>query len=192
MKLTEHHKVNWDFIRELEGFELKGYVPKDRDVVDRNPSGVTVVGGFDIGQHSKKQIKDLKLPKQLEDKIIPYAGITGQNARTLLKQKPLVLTEEEGKTLDTKVKEMYLEKVMKEYNDNSHIHFLTLTEQQQTVITSVAFQYGSLKNRTPNFFRSVTSGNWQKAYRQIMNFSDAYGVRRRKEAAYLGSSITIV
>jgi len=52
------------------------------------------------------------------------------------------------------------------------------------VITSVAFQYGNLATETPNFWRQVTSGDWDGAVGNLRNFGDAYGSRRNREADY--------
>lgn len=189
-KTTIEPQVDWAFIRTLEGYLLKGYVPKDLDVKDKTPSGVTIVGGFDLGQHSALELFDLNLPIALFEKLMPYAAITGDKARALIKSKPLLLTPEEGDILDRAVKASKLEQVMDEYNANSELEFLTLPRPVQTVITSVAFQYGSLKQRTPNFFKTITSGDWNKAYNQLLNFGDAYKTRRRQEAEYLKKGLT--
>jgi GH24 family phage-related lysozyme (muramidase) len=96
-----------------------------------------------------------------------------------------VLTEQEAKQVDEAVKKSKALRVLLEYNANSSIEFLSLPREVQTVIMSVAFQYGSLKKRTPNFFKTITKGDWQKAHSQLLNFGDNYVVRRHKEADYL-------
>ncbi len=53
-----------------------------------------------------------------------------------------------------------------------------------TVIASVAFQYGDLESRTPNFWKQVISGDWEAAEANLRNFGDNYGTRRVKEADY--------
>ena len=181
--------IDWDFIRQLEGFELTGYVPKDMDANDRVPSGVTIVGGFDLGQHSVEDLVAMQVPDTLLLKLAKYTKRTGKEARALLKQQPLILTKEEGVLLDDVVKAAKADLVVKEYNDNSQLDFLSLPRATQTVITSVAFQYGSLKKKTPNFFRSITTGEWGKAHNQLMNFGDSYKPRRQKEAALLRTAL---
>ena len=49
--------------------ELTGYVPR----TSTKKSGVTIATGFDLGQHNKQQIKNLKLPAALEAKLLPFA-----------------------------------------------------------------------------------------------------------------------
>lgn len=63
------HRVDFDFISELEGGQrLKGYVPR------RGDSGVTVGTGVDLGQRSGEEIDRLDLPGSLRDKLRPFAG----------------------------------------------------------------------------------------------------------------------
>ena len=184
-KVTNKCEVDWQFIRKLEGWVPKGYVPKD---LDGDNSGVTVAAGFDIGQHSKAQIKAFKFAKNLEAKLLPYAGIKGQAARDLLKAIPLLPSIAELEEIDKTIKKHYYTKVEREYNDNSDITFSFLDTEKQTVIISVAFQYGSLK-KVPRFFKFVSRGMWKCAVAELEEFGDAYSKRRKQEAALLRSSI---
>ncbi|BCE03374.1 hypothetical protein TYM08_P3437 [Marinicellulosiphila megalodicopiae] len=45
--------IDFNFIKQLEGFELKGYVPNP----DTSKSGVSIASGFDIGQRDQKEIE---------------------------------------------------------------------------------------------------------------------------------------
>ena len=64
--------------------------------------------------------------------------------------------------------------------------FDILTKAQQTVLASVAFQYGSnLKSKTKNFWKQVTSGDWDSAIKNLENFGDKYSSRRNREADLL-------
>ena len=63
--------------------------------------------------------------------------------------------------------------------------FDSLTTEQATVVASVAFQYGNLETETPNFWKYVTSNQWQKAYNELMDFEDNYSTRRKEEAKLL-------
>lgn len=57
----------------------------------------------------------------------------------------------------------------------------------QTAITSLYFQYGTADpaKRTPNYWRQITTGDWDGAYANLMDFKDKYGPRRWDEAALL-------
>jgi hypothetical protein len=71
------------------------------------------------------------------------------------------------------------------YNADSKIDFCDLTKGVQTVIMSVAFQYGYLPNRTPKFWNAVVNQDWVKAVWHLENFGDVYKRRRLKEAKLL-------
>ena len=55
----------------------------------------------------------------------------------------------------------------------------------QTVIASVAFQYGYLAKRCPNFWRYAITQNTQAMIRELVDFGDRYTTRRWREASYL-------
>ena len=72
----------------------------------------------------------------------------------------------------------------------TYTEFHLLSCECQTVVASVAFQYGNLRMRTPNFWHQVTSGDWQGAYENLRHFGDKYATRRNKEADLLESWLT--
>jgi GH24 family phage-related lysozyme (muramidase) len=78
--------VDWHFIHKEEGYWLTGYVPNSPNQNGRIASGVTVIFGFDIGQHSEKQILALPISETLKEKLLPYCGKTGANAVQALEQ----------------------------------------------------------------------------------------------------------
>jgi hypothetical protein len=49
----------------------------------------------------------------------------------------------------------------------------------------VAFQYGDLARRTPNFWRQVTEKKWADVIANLRNFGDHYATRRNVEADLL-------
>ena len=66
--------------------------------------------------------------------------------------------------------------------------FHDLSDECQTVVASVAFQYGRLEVATPNFWRQVTTGYWLAALENLRDFGDRYPTRRNKEADLLQGS----
>ena len=46
-----------------------------------------------------------------------------------------------------------------------------------------------MKSKTPKFWKYATSGNWDKAYNELMDFKDKYPTRRKSEAKLLNSKI---
>lgn len=181
--------IDWSFIASLEGFETKGYIPKEENE-SRNlvKSGVTIASGFDLGQHDIKYLNKLNLPEDLKRKLIPYMGLTGQLARDMLKVLPLYVTKEEALLINKEVKHDKAVEVMHRYNEASKKHsFTSLDSPVQTVIMSVAFQYGDLGRRTPNFWGVVTKGDWKGMLWHLEHFGDRYKTRRLKEAKVIRS-----
>ena len=180
------NSVDWRFIQALEGFTTQGYVPYS---TDSGQSGVTIGAGFDIGQHSKAELYKFNFSIPLLTKLLPYVGAKGATAKILLNKTPLVLMDAEAQELDACVRKVYEQAVEDEYNDNSDIDFCSLDSAKQTVIMSVGFQYGSIKDKCPHFFDAITKGDWALAVSELENFGDVYSTRRHKEAALLQSSL---
>ena len=183
LRIISNSKVDFDFIKELEGYTLEGVIPD----AENSNSGVTVASGFDLGQ---RNLNDLKgLPKNLKDKLTKYLGYKGTEAENQLRRFPLNITEEEASILNKKAKEETIINLYNSWYDATGQSFNDLDQGQQTAVASVAFQYGDLPSRTPNFWFKATEGRWDFVYDELMNFKDRYSTRRQKEAAYLQNYI---
>ena len=68
--------------------------------------------------------------------------------------------------------------------------FDRIPDQVQTVIASVAFQYGDLSGRCPHFWSTAIRQNWSAMINELEHFGDSYGPRRLREAAYLRLVLT--
>lgn len=178
--------INFKFIQKLEGFELRGYVPKP----DGGPveSGVTIASGFDIGQRSVEQIDDM-FGYELADKLAPYCGVVGYDAVELITKQPLEITEEEAEEINRLAHKEAVNLLLADWNRATKTPFHSLSEECQTVVASVAFQYGDLPTRTPNFWRQVTTGDWWSALANLRNFGDRFKTRRNIEADLLESRL---
>jgi len=173
--------INFDFIHKLEGSSLSGYVP----CPESSHSGVTIAAGFDIGQCSVSELTD-NLSTNLSNKLLPYVGKKRHEADAFVKQHPLQISTAEACELNIYSANNALQRITKEWNhSHSEINFSMLPEACATVIASVAFQYGCLNKRTPNFWQQVTSSNWPQAIDNLRNFGDKYATRRNKEADLL-------
>jgi hypothetical protein len=188
-KKSDLDNLDLKFLRSVEGFEIKGYVPKDRDINDKVPSGVTIGTGFDLGQQTLAGFKKFAFSETLYNKLKPYVGLKGVVARDKLALLPLRLTNLEADELDKKVKQGYYTRLVKEYEARSDLTFTTLAVGKQTAIFSVFFQYGSL-SRTPRFREAVCKGQWKKAIAELRNFGDNYVKRRNMEADLMEASLT--
>lgn len=168
--------IDWDFILEQEGFRLKGYVPNP----EGSDSGVTIASGFDLGARSVSDLKGLS--KEIIDLLTPYLGIKGAAADEVASN--LVVSDDQAKTINEFAKKKELGLLKKKWKTKTGQSFDDLPMREATVITSVAFQYGNLATETPNFWRQVTSGDWDGAVGNLRNFGDDYGSRRNREADY--------
>lgn len=174
------------FIADLEGSSLIGYVPKpDGGAIE---SGVTVACGFDIGQRSHIQIMRA-FGVELGSKLAPYAAITGYDAIDRLALVPLTITEQECEIINAFAHKSATGKLIKEWEAVAVIPFALLSDECQTVVASVAYQYGSLAIRCPKFWRQTTTGDWHGALTNLRNFGDRFGTRRNKEADLLESRL---
>lgn len=174
-------KVNFGLISELEGgAALKGYVPDPKN----SNSGVTIATGFDIGQRSLNELYSL-FPPELAKKLAPYYGLKKQKAVAELQKTPLRITAEQAAEIDQAVKSQLLGQLEQRYNSAAQKRFADLPECMQTVIASVAFQYGDLAKRCPKFWQAATNADTQAMATELRNFGDIYPTRRNKEADYL-------
>lgn len=179
--------IDFGFIAKLEGFSLEGYVPEpDGGAIE---SGVTIASGFDLGQRSDKDLE--ALPFLLHIKLQPYAGITGKDAQQLIEKAPLSLSYDECVLINQHVHRQSVEFLLADWRrSKTPTPFTALADECQTVIASVAFQYGHLPSRTPNFWRQVTIGKWWEALANLRDFGDRFPTRRNKEADLLERRLT--
>ena len=174
--------INYDFISELEGGQaLNGYVPDP----SQSKSGVTIATGFDIGARSVEELQTMGLDPSLSIKLCFYAGLKQQYAQAALNHTPLRITQAEADQIDIMSKRQHKRRLDQDYHSETGNHLFDIPEQAATVIASVAFQYGSLKNRCPTFWRLVTDMDWAGAVCELRDFKDRYPTRRNKEADYL-------
>lgn len=180
--------VDLNFLKGVEGFKTDGYIPKKKDGTVLGQSGVTIASGFDLGQHTAKEIQELVGP-ELAKKLVPYAGLKLDQADKFLAANPLKLTRAEADQVNAAVKPAKIKAVATEYEKATGKVFGNLPPEWQTVIASVAFQYGDLPRKTPNFWRQITTEDWQGAYENLRKFGDDYGERRNQEADLVAHTI---
>ena len=168
--------VDYDFIREREGFKTIGYQPTDS-------SGVTIGMGVDLKSKNRNYFKGL--PKKLVDKLTPYFGLTGSSAEQVASN--LVLEEDEAQQVSEYVKDKELNTLKTKFKKESGVDFNNLPTEIATPIASVAFQYGmgNPKERFPNFWKAATAIDTEAMEQELRNFKDDYGSRRKLEADYL-------
>ena len=160
-------------------------------------SGVTIASGFDLGQQDMTSISGL--PKELQDKLIPYLGAKKDKAVSKLKETGgLQLTDEEVGQIDMMAKEQYANRVKQSYNKLTGKNFDELPSNLQTVIADVQFQYGTNYGRTPKFAGIIQEiannpsdvNGYMKLENELRNFGDDYKNRRGKEADLIKDQIS--
>ena len=172
--------IDFDFILKQEGFETKGYVPD----AENSKSGVTIASGFDLGA---RKLSDLKgLPQDIIDLLSPFLGFQGAEASEIAPN--LEVTEDQAKIINEFAKSEAITRLKNKWENATGTSFDDLSTEQATVLASVAFQYGDLETRTPNFWKQTTSGDWVGAYKNLLKFGDRYTSRRLDEAALLWKS----
>ena len=169
--------IDFDFILKQEGFETQGYVPD----AENSKSGVTIASGFDLGA---RVLSDLKgLPEDIVKILTPFLSLKGAEAQEVASN--LNVNEEQAKIINEFAKSEAITNLKTKWETSTGTSFDTLSKEQATVLASVAFQYGDLESRTPNFWKQATSGDWEGAYNNLLNFGDRYDSRRKDEANYL-------
>ena len=173
--------IDFTFIEKLEGNVCLGYVPNP----ENSNSGVTIACGFDLGQRSKADLEHL-LSKELVKKLLPYTGLKKYQAQQALDKNPLQITKAENSEINKQCKQEAEERSAIQWKTSTaDTPFYELPSPCQTVVASVAFQYGNLAERAPIFWQQVTSENWPAAINNLRDFGDAYATRRKQEARLL-------
>ena len=170
--------IDYEFVEKLEGFELVGYVPKDSQ-----RSGVTISTGIDLGQRTQLDMAAL-YPHFLAGKLRHYAMLKGDAARRALIKWPLHVTGPEASAIAAPVFRSIRSRLITNWQQSaSKLAFEQLTDDQQTVIFSVAVQYGpDLERRAPKFWGHIIRLDWIAAVEELRDFGDDYPTRRNKEA----------
>jgi hypothetical protein len=177
--------INWKFIEGLEGRRYVGYVPDPKT----SKSGVTIGVGVDIGHLTDLEFNSL--PVALQNKIEPYRHLVGRAALQKLHSSPLMLGTDDVDVLDGILQRETIGEVAGDYDHIAGVgSFDALSDEQQTVIVSVAFQYGVLAAKCPRFWTAVVSKNWEAAIHELENFGDAYESRHIQEANLLKGGTT--
>ena len=177
-------KIDWNFIADREGKgKQQGYVPKDINNKPDSNSGVTIGTGIDLKMKNRKYFENLNIDEDIIKKLEPFFGLKGLEAD--IKAKNLNLSKEQIDKLDLAVKKDYSNRIIQQYEKDSGKKFENLTDAQQTVIVSVAFQHGLNATKGYNFWKQATSGDWKGVENNLRNFGDKYKTRRKEEANLL-------
>lgn len=183
--------IDWDFIQEREARREDAYIDP------RFPeAGVTIGVGFDLGQWELSDIKAAGLSANSIAGLAPFMGLKGTAAAAALREAKrsrggadIVISDREIDLLKNHGRRHIIGLLRARFDANRAPDvppFDQLPAEAQTVLASVAWQYGpALPVRTPRFWAHLTSGDFAAAVRELEAFGDAHPSRRRKEAALL-------
>ena len=154
-------------------------------------SGVNIGDAIDLGSKNSEYFKNFKNQKLIE-KLEPYFGLRGEDAKTKLNITPLKISSKEAAELNKFVQEKIFIELKTKWNKDSKIKFNELSTEQATVLYSVAYQYGTsflLKNgKRMNFYTQALDNNWQGVKDELMDFkdkSDSVNKRHIRAGEYL-------
>jgi hypothetical protein len=134
-------------------------------------SGVTCGGGVDLGQWSEAQLRQRRVPDAIIEQVRPYLGVRGDDAVEILRHRPLNMSREDASTLTECIRSDILDDLVRRYDAASDRPFRYLDQQAQTVIASIAFQFGTdLAKATPRFWRQVDAARLESRSRQPAEF----------------------
>lgn len=181
--------IDWGFIAKLEGAANYGYVPD----ANHSQSGVTIASGVDLSAENEASLAGLA--PDITARLRPFLGLVGCTALAALRQTPLALTDAEVATLNAYVDGARAVAIQRAYDAASGGvgyragGFAYIPDAAQTVIASVAFQYGDLARRCPSFWGKAIARDWAGVIAELRNFGDRYSTRRNQEADYLRDGI---
>jgi hypothetical protein len=187
-RLADEFNVDRDFLAEREGARREMYVPTDKAGHVIDDSGPTIGVGVDLGRKDAAYLRSLGLRPELVDRLAPYTGKRRDEALQYVQANPLVLSEEDYNSLNAAVQDRELRKLAAKFDAASQVGpFAKLPRDTQTAIGSLYIQYGTdaPDKATPNFWRQITTGDWDGAYYNLKKFGDAYQPRRDEEAKRL-------
>jgi len=176
------NNIDWKFIEEREGNKLTGYVPNAKN----SKSGVTIASGFDLGARSLSDLSGL--PEDVVTLLKPFLGFKGSEAQEMAKN--LKVSQKQAKTINEFAHKQAAENLASKWKAKTGQDFSELPKNKATVIASVAFQYGDLETKTPNFWRQVTEDDWGAAVKNLRDFGDDYDTRRKIEADFVESGMS--
>ena len=175
----------------LEANKLKAYVPENKDGTVIGKSGVTIASGLDLGQYNYEDLtKNLKIPKDLADKLKPYLGKRGKAAQQALKT-PFEISEEEASTINTAVSKNELKKLTNNFNKLTGRVFSAEPNNVKQALLIASYNLGSsLKGKSlfsnkdgsnNNFAKQIIDKDYVKAGDNMAtwNTKAALGLQKR-------------
>lgn len=181
-------RIDYEKIRDFEGFDLKGHWP------NTSQSGVTVGMGIDLGQRNEYDLRRAGLTQAESESLSPFLGLKGEAADDALEAyeklygKRFAIAHETWEKLKADYVRLKIEPMIGLYNgavSQGKLPFDRLPVEVQTVIASVTWQYGTPAVKTPAFWSHVVNQDWDAVLAELRNFRDSYQSRHSREADYM-------
>ena len=146
-------------------------------------SGVTIGVGFDIGQHSVHELKQIfKNNKELVKILSPYANKTGKAAQAYLDEHPLELTNHQN-YLDVILSPVKykIDAISSKYDKATGVEgsFANLDSIKQEIIFSTMYQLGYedvprksggyQKTGAPDFWKAAVAQDWDTLEEELLS-----------------------
>ena len=187
-----------------------GKVPSDKEGNVIGKSGVTIGVGFDLGQHNEQDLINMEFSKGMRDKLGPYLGKKGQEAKDFKEKNPLILGADSQDYLEVIMRptKYYTDILASKYDEATGVagDFESLDPAIQGTLFSVTYQMGMSNpaRDTPKFWKHATSKNWKGLVNELETGDwgknkegtreglDYIYNRRKREASMLRSSGALI
>lgn len=158
-------EINWEFIKKLEGYRDKGYVPENNKGEVIGDSGVTIGHGVDLGGQDEEYLRRLGLQDdELLETIAPYLGKKRLEAKEAIEATPLRLPPEKIAILDEIFNKRDLNVLKSSVGEEG---YKNMPIEARTVLMSLIRNYGPTKPPTWNTYKAITSGDYPEAIRRL-------------------------
>jgi len=144
----------------------------------------------------------MEFSKGMRDKLRPYLGKKGQEAKDFKEKNPLILGADSQDYLEVIMRptKYYTDILASKYDEATGVagDFESLDPAIQGTLFSVSYQYGMSNpdETTPNFWKHATSKNWPGLVNELEkgDWGDGQYVydRRKREASMLRSSGALI
>lgn len=177
-------------VHQAEGNITTANVP---NVAGGRKSGVTIASGFDLGQWGVKGLKDLNLPKELTNKLMPYLGKKGKSAEDFLTANPLQISKEQADIINKAVWDKELSKLETNFKNAIGVDLSEAPRNIQQAFAIANFPLGNglfttdsggATNLRSQIKKAMKSGKWSKAADNIRTWNESAtrGLKKRYRA----------
>lgn len=188
---TNFSDVDKTIISKHEGGDLSTAYPPPTP-----KSGVTVGIGVDLGQQTATGLANMGVSPSTISVLQPYLGLKDGTASQYLAAHPLTLTSTQDADLNNHVLPSYFNSLGASFDDTApNFDLSDLPWQAQTVLADLWYNMGNLSAAAPNLWQQMTTGDWNAAYNNLMNFtndpSSALYQRAQSDAALLKQAMDV-